>query len=460
MQRLFRMLSLALMLMFLCLPMAQAEILLRTNCVPVNEQSLTRFLELCPDVLVDAEESTFYETAEGLLTAFVTHTFPFDVLSLDTYLDYRPVMKKGYCLDLSSNEVIRSTIEKLYPVYYEQCVSEDGTIYAIPQTVQFNYYTLDTELLAETGFKLEKMPSTFPEFLDFLEAWVEFVQEEPTLTAIQGEMYWGDQAFYTSSSYTSLLVENLLSEYTMQKDWAREPLRFSDPELIALLERCKSVGADLYTYDAGYDGTAFIVNCGAVSSLGGPDSGEILFFRLSEEQPKLIQVVLSLIAAYAGTEHSEETMALMQALLENTADRYRPYFYQDEEPVLDPQYEAGLVGQQRAVEETKQKLAQDDLELSERDELTWQLESQQKLLDNLLYNEEEKYLVSPSRLARYCEYADTLYVLLPGVFNANTEAGKTFRNLQARFSQGQLTAEELVKELDRNAKMDEMEEGE
>lgn len=452
-------LSLVLIMILLCLPTVHAEVSLRTNRVPVNEQTRITFSVLCPEVQVDAEDSTYFETSEGMITAFVAHTFPYDVFNLETTLDYASIMDKGYCLDLSGNEVIRSTIEKLYPVYYEQCVSEVGAIYAIPRTLQFNYCKLNTEVLAETGFELEQVPGTFPEFLDFLEAWVAFVQDEPTMTAIQGGAYWGDQSFYTSSSYTSLLVENLLSEYIMQKDWAGEPLRFSDPKLIALLERCKSVGADLYTYDAGYDGTDSIVNWGAVSSLGGPDSGEILFFRLSEEQPKLIQVVLSLIAAYAGTEHPEETIALMQALLENTADRFRPYFYQDEEPVLNPQYEAGLVGQQRAVEETKQKLAQDDLELSERDELTWQLESQQKLLDNLLYDEEEKYLVSPSRLARYREYVDTLYVLLPGVFNVNTEAGKTFRNLQARFCQGQMTAEELVKELDRIAEMVEMEEG-
>lgn len=445
---------------FIGLSTAQAETVLHPNGVTINQKTTGNFLEENPNIKIEEGTYTYYQTTGELITALTTRNFPYDLFNMSSIIDYRPIMEKGFCLDLSSNEVIRNRIEKLYPVYYEQVANEDGKIYAIPTSLQFNFLSFNVEYLEEAGYQLDEVPSTFPGFLDFLEEWVAFIQDEMPDVAICGSGFWGAEEFYHEWSYTAFLVEELLDEYIMQKAHAGEALRFNNPELIAMLNRCASIGKELYTYDKGCSVAPSIIAYGVPTSLNAETSPKkILFLRLSEDQPKMISILIYLISAYAGTEHPEEVISLMQALLENNDAKYDAYMYQDGEPVPNPNYEKNLAHQQELISATKQQLERDALELSENDELTWTLEAQQKILDELLHNEEKKYTVTSSQLSQYREYVDALYVEMPSVFNPNTEAGKTFRNLQARFSQGQMTAEELVKELDRIAEMVEMEEG-
>ena len=67
-------------------------------------------------------------------------------------------------------------------------------------------------------------------------------------------------------------------------------------------------------------------------------------------------------------------------------------------------------------------------------------------------------MVTQEELDAYRSFTDSLYVPMPGVFHPNeAEQAKTFEQLRARFVFGQMTAEELVNELDRVAEMIERE---
>ena len=440
----------------ICLAGANAETILKLN--GISETTSSNFFLTHTDVKRADLEYHYYASTNELITDFLLGSFDYDAFSLNSsIIDHQALMSKGYFLDLSSSEIISNAIDDLYPAYAEQCVY-DGKIYAIPIHTQINYWAFYTPVLEQTDFGEVNVPSTFPEFLDFLDRWIEYLKGNPEGdVALIGMAGWGDASFYNEQSYTNFLVEQLLDNYIMQKEYAGEELNFEDSELVALLNRCAQIGAELYDYDPAVNCSKAILSQVVYAGVGS--EYQFMSLRLNDTQPKLMTVYLSLYAVNAKTENPELCIELMESILQNNLAQNSAYLYQSAEPVLDPDYDASVAQQQDFIQESENQLSRDDLNDDERDKLEYGLECQQAILKDLLENENSKYIVSPSALANYRSYGDYLYVTKPGTFS-NSEDAKNFRQLKSRFVGGQLTAEQLTQELTRVAKMITAEEGE
>ena len=440
-------------ILMLSLP-AKAETVLKLNGISIPES----FTSIHSDVKKADLEYHYYETTNEIITEFLLNSFTYDAFVIDTIdIDHQGLMSKGYLLDLSSSEIISNAINDLYPAYAEQCVY-DGKIYAIPTHTQINYWAFYTPVLEQTDFGAFNVPSTFPEFLDFLERWIEYLKGNPEGdVALIGMAGWGDASFYNEQSYTTFLVEQLLDNYIMQKEYAGEELNFEDSELVNLLKRCAQIGTELYDYDPAVNCSKAILSQVAYAGVG-PEY-QFMSLRLNDAQPKLMTVYLSLYAVNAKTENPELCIELMESLLQNNLAQNSAYLYQNADPVPDPDYDASVAQQREFIQESENQLSRDDLTDDERDKLEYGLERQQAVLKDMLENENRKYIVSPSALATYRSYGEYLYVTKPGTFS-NREDAKNFRQLKARFVGGQLTAEQLTQELTRVAKMIEAEQGE
>ncbi len=434
---------------------ASADTVLKLNGIDVPES----FSNAHSDVKVADLEYHYYESTNEMITDFLLGSLDYDAFDLDnTSINYQTFMSKGYCLDLSSSEIISQAIENLYPAYAEQCVY-DGKIYAIPVHSQLNLTVFSTEVLGQTDFGDVKVPESFPEFLDFLEQWVDYLKDNPDCSISVLGTYLGDESDYNEQSYTGFLVDWLLDNYIMQREYVGKELDFEDEELISLLNRCAQIGAELYDYDPATKATGSIVNSGTAVAFLNDENKCFMSLRLNDSQPKLISVYLSMYAVNAKTENPELCIELMESLLQNNLAQNSAYLYQNAEPVLDPDYDANVTQQQAFVQETENQLSREDLTEDERDKLEYNLEHQQKILNDLLENENKKYKVSPSALETYRTYTDYLYVPVPGIFSKSDDA-VNFRQLKSRFVGGQLTAEQLTQELTCVAKMITAEEGE
>ncbi len=447
-------LLLCLLCLLLSLP-ANAETVLKLNGIDMPDD----FSDMHPQVKAADLEYHYYESTNEIITDFLLGSFQYDAFTLyNSSINYQTIMNKGYCLDLSSSEIISNAIHDLYPAYAEQCVY-DGKIYAIPIHTQLNLTIFSTAVLEQTDFGEVKVPESFPEFLDFLEQWVDYLKENRDCSISVLGTYLGDKSEYNEQSYTSFLVDWLLNNYIMQKEYAGEELDFENEELVTLLNRCAQVGADLYDHDPATEATGSIVNAGTAVAFLNDESKHFLSLRLNSEQPKLISVYLTLQAVNAKTEYPELCIELMESLLQNNLAQNSAYLYQSAEPVPDPDYDAKVAQQQSFVQESENQLSRDDLSEDERDKYEYNLERQQIVLKSLLENENKKYIVSPLMLATYRTYTDYLYVPMPGTFTKGEDA-KNFRQLKARFVGGQMTAEQLTQELTRIARMIEAEQGE
>ncbi len=441
----------------ICLAAANAETILKLN--GISETTSSNFFLMHPDVKRADLEYHYYASTNEMITDFLLGSFDYDAFSImSSSIDHQALMSKGYFLDLSSSEIISNAINDLYPAYAEQCVC-DGKIYAIPTWTQLNLTIFSTAALEKTDFGEAKVPESFPEFLDFLEQWVDYLKDNPECSISVLGTYLGDESEYNAQSYTGFLVDWLLENYIMQKEYAGEELDFEDEELVALLNRCAQVGAELYDYDPATKATGSIVNSGTAVAFLNDENKHFLSLRLNNAQPKLISVYMSLYAVNAKTENPELCIELMESILQNNLAQNSAYLYQNAEPVPDPDYDASVAQQREFIQESENRLSRDDLTDDERDKLEYGLERQQAVLKDMLENENRKYIVSPSALATYRSYGDYLYVTKPGTFS-NREDAKNFRQLKARFVGGQLTAEQLTQELTRIAKMIEAEQGE
>ena len=113
-----------------------------------------------------------------MTTEMLVGTFDADVFWLHSAgIDYRSIMEKGYCLDLSGSEIIRNAMENLYPAFADQCV-KDGKIYAVPIGSQLDFLTMNPDLAADAGMGEVAIPDSFPAFLDFVEAWNAHLQDD------------------------------------------------------------------------------------------------------------------------------------------------------------------------------------------------------------------------------------------------------------------------------------------
>lgn len=434
---------------------AQAETSIKLH--GINMEHSGTFAAEHPNVRLVQDEYVFYETTGDLTSDLLLGAFDSDVFSMDNaFIDYRVIMEKGYCLDLSGSAVIQDAMKRLHPAFAQPCMM-NGKIYAIPYSFQLNYMTISPATLAQSGIGDVEIPTTFPEFLDFLELWIEHLKKNPDCeVALLGSGYWGDPTYYYPDSYTGFLVDELLQNYIMQMEFTGESVTFDEGELIPLLERCYQIGQELYLYDPGVQ-----VNNSILSMSGATvvrDGEEFLSLRLNNSQPNLIPSYMDVYVINAETQNPEVCIELMEALCVNNQSHYTAYFYQDSEPLLDPQYDSRVENLQGLIQDTQRQLESGNIDATYRAELEYRLERQQANLQKLLENEDEKYLVTAAALNQFRSYADCIFVQMPGLFNANdVETAQAFKQLKKRFCTGQMSATELVKELNRMAWMIEME---
>ena len=416
-----------------------------------NSAEYKAFVKAHPEITVQTETNIYLSTDE-IINAFLTGEFPFDTFVMtSTSFDIQLLMAKGYCSPLADSAVLRTELDQMYsPI--QNLVSRDGAIYGAPFFCHVSYYTYRPEAWEAAGLTAEDVPTSFEEYLDFLEKWVARIRENPEDEISVSNLF--DSDLYGEHSYISYLVDRLISNHIMQCNYAGEPLRFDTPLFRELLARCQSIGADLYKYEPEQKG-----NLGLFEDLYGMrELKHLVPLRLTAEQPVLIKASLYTVFLNSSSEHA----ALATEYLENCVTCAEPqdaaYLYRDAQPVEDPNYRLSMDAIQAEIDRLKKRLTADALEPSERNLLQDQLAQKQLIWDEMVVSE-ERYLISENDLALYRSYGENLYFQPPSIFDPSTEDGKNLRQLRDRFCTGGMSAEQFISELDRLAWMLEMERG-
>lgn len=476
MKRLF-----TLFLAFLLLLSAASAQELRLYYVPNGGEGYERYAQENPAVtLVHATGEDYIDTTDALLGQLLTGEFDWDVFSQSTrFGDPQLLMRKGYCADLSGREIIRSHVERMWPAIANQLML-DGKIYGIPTSIQTDMLLCNEFAWTDAGYTAEDVPSTFPEMLAFLNNWIDRQDEDELPYDVIAQ--W-DETLYNRCTYAQWLVEELLTSHITQLQFAGEPLRFATEELISLLDQARDTGLRLYNIERVKTENSFRKPLFLLTSdEWGNAQDWLVSLRLREDQPELLPVILHVCCVRSGSDVAEEAVEYLEAIVSSPAfvPSHDALFYQDAQPIPDPNlpdqlaYVTALRDILLTLRDQPGTPLGDIVDLSaDADRLeTYQHwyhfmqddpdpDEVQERIDRwnqqIAEMQQNIYLFSPAQLEDYAAFADKLFFPVPGPFAINTDGGQQLLQLAQRFVEGQLSALQLTRELDRMAQMIEME---
>lgn len=440
-----------------CIASSVAEVLSFSPGVNMDNVS-TAFLQEHPNVEL-ITDGIWYDTTSELVGAMLTRSFQGDIFALNTMAkDLSILYKHGYCLDLSSSSIISEAIARMHPAIAQQ-VMFDGGIYGVPTMISFNFQIVHAASWEACGYTDADVPQSFPQLLSFLDGWCDRLEKEGNA---EYRSFGGFDVFYSPSSYTQLLLGYLIDEVVLQSNYANVPVNFDETTMVPLLEECKRIGERLYETEAPitsvYGGGAPLFT--SLVQLQWPERmEEVMFFRLDDSQPKLIQADLSISALYAGAENPSLGISYLEKLVETPEEAIsydQVMLYQDAEPKLDPNNQKAMQSYNEKIDELTKQLAEETLGDSDREALKLELEEYQLRLE-ACSEESKQYLVSPTQLESYHTYVGQLFFPKPNVFNSSANALDMKQQLIQRYAGEQLTAQQFVAELNRVVAMAQLE---
>lgn len=401
--------------------------------------------------------NAYYPNTSAIANALLTNEFDSDIFVINNlFFDRVQLMSKGYCLDLSGSLIIAEAVNNMHPSIREQAM-HDGKIYAVPDVIMFDLLLIDRDAWQDAGLPVN-VPETMDEFLTFLERWCDWLEENPDSEFRIINMW--DAASYNENSYTELLTEWIINNYVMHTQYTGNPLTFDVDVLKPLLERAMVIGKRLYENEprVGYDGEnagrALFVS--SYSQTWPQNSDDIIFLRMNEEQPKLINCCMLMTAISINTGNPEICIELLEDTIIHMSGEKRAFLMQGCEPVINCSVENQLNNWKVRISEIDAQLTTENLNVSIRTEL--ELERSNLLMKcNSLQN--GLYIMSEDQIVSYQSFGNMLYIAAPSVFAAGTEDYTNLMNLQKQFASGTITVNKFLNELNRMAQMIQMELG-
>lgn len=406
--------------------------------------------------------SQWYETTSTFANALNLKEFTCDTFSLSTNsYNWSSLMEKGYCVDLSDSTIIANVMAQMYP-NIAALGMKDGHIYAVPFGISFRNTVINRDALAKCGMEEENAPQSFPEFLDLAERWCDLIEENGVYEGVRFRAGW-DPSLYAEGNYSAWLISLLIDSYISQTQYAGETLNFDNQELIALLERCMTVGRRIYSLETKPRDTDSGIGIGIVETAAQgswpTDASRIICFRLNDQQPALLKAVVEMYAVYSGSEQTELAIQYLESVLageENSASYARELLYVDAEPKISDTYEYAVNVDKQYITETEEKLKDTTLSTDERLALEDELAKWQQMLEED-ESDDLKYLVSAAKLASYREKEPYFFFETPNAFNSSTEATTQLQSLEEQYANKVINVETFVKELNRIARMSSLE---
>ena len=241
--------------------------------------------------------------------------------------------------------------------------------------------------------------------LDFADRWCDLIEENGAYEGLRLHAGW-DSSLYGEGTYSAWLISLLIDSYISQTQYAGETLDFNNSELIALLERCMTVGRRLYALepkprntDSG-DGIGFLVT--APQNLWPTNTDQILCFRLNDQQPAILKADVDMYAVYSGSNQTMLTIQLLESILadeESPSSFDRELLYANAEPKLNSNYDYAVSIHKKYLAETEAQLQDSTLSNDERLALEDELAKWQQALINDESDEKNTSFLPQSWLA-------------------------------------------------------------
>ena len=404
-------------------------------------------------------EDTYYYKAEDIRQNMTSGDSACDLYALYfTEGAFEALCRKGYCADLSSSQALMNAVQSMYP-FVQDVLVQDGKLYAIPLNVSATTIGYYTAALDKVGLTVDDLPTSLWGLLDFIDAWYEdYADDYPEI-----------QLFEYSTDLSGSLL-NLIFETQMAVcDLKGTALTLDTPQVSKLLIRLEELKPILQELSSsGEEDMAF-----AVIAADSADSARALFssyadclpnryghnatyeampllLSLDEGMEPALHMNMSGMILNPASKNAEAAIAFLEYVVEHMpADRRIALEPGYNEPLEYEYYESNKKNITDWISEMEKSMA----DASEEDKAMYE-ENLQYAQESLRQTEEERWAIDEQDITAYRTLAAALVVPTSNPFYSTSPQ---MTSLLQRFSDGQLSADQFVKEFSRIYQMIEME---
>ena len=263
-----------------------------------------------------------------------------DLMVLRSYNDDFAVFRdSGLLADLSASEAIREAVDRMTPAIRQLITADDGRILALPYRAGLHPFYWSQEAWDAAGLTEADVPQSYEELLDFIERWIERIQDEPKKDVCVSRLTtWntGTEKY----NYCWWLMETLLTSWELQQRHAGEAVHFGTAEFAALAERTRELALALYEAEPRQKKRAAMLELfqndlrGGKYANGGSEYGisHTVPLRVTADQPLVMSAYMEMYVVREGSDWRDEAIAFLEQQLSEDDWRFIHCLYEDFDP--------------------------------------------------------------------------------------------------------------------------------
>ena len=418
--------------------------------LPVEDYSV-----LHPDVTFAFSDFNPSNTAE-LVTHMMSGDGAADIYDLyASGYNFDALFEKGYFAGLEGSQTVFSTVDAMYPFIKDQLMRE-GRIVALPYSSNYSINMYNPEAFEEVGLSADDVPTTYDDLLDFIALWGEEYREAFSSMSLFGQGV--DVALYKR-----IIARSIMEDRTYFCIRSGQPITYNTPEMQALLNKLMATDFEVInalapdTSNSEYQDfdqpprQLFHIMMPATTDKAMTRFFNYMPLKLNDQEKPVVLCDLQVLIVNPYSRHFDAAIAFVEHMAANLSSIKRADMVPAEnEEIRDPYFDAALI------EETITKL--DEVIKTAKEEEKRSLQEQLDMMKQQL-EERQRYEWLTTR-----ESIDAFRVLNPYFMlkRPNPMTGMTSHDdiddlFYNRFLQGQISAEQFLKELDQKMLMIERE---
>lgn len=376
------------------------------------------------------------------------------VLSTNTS-NYEAVHNRGYMMELDGSAKAVAFADSIYPRLRE-ALSYDGHLVGLPVEAYCWTMGADEKALQRIGLTIEDVPTNWSDFLDFLNALPQYIPDDSGITP-----FYPDN---TIENIRSQLFYQIFNDYQNYVNATDPAMGYNTELLRGLLRKLESVDFEALGYAHEEDDGSRSRGYGVV--MGGESENKILFETsigctfgnfYSEHTPMLMSMdaqtpaymMLQTMVAFVNpfTKAPEQALAFMDQLADSLSDGVRYSFQPDLNTPIRGEYNEKYLNE---IREELDNLNRQLETASAQDKQSIE-ETIREWEQNQEYMERMGWEISQWQIDWYRANDDNI-LLMPANWLYSENAGEGW-DLMMQYTEGGITAEELLTSIDKKVQM-------
>ncbi len=364
---------------------------------------------------------------------------------------------KGYLADLSGSSTLLAAVSEMFP-NLTGSILLDGSLYAFPYSLFASpAFVIDTEVLKGIGLTEDDIPSTWLEFLNLVEQWLTtYADDYPEYSLVE----------YPSQLYYQLFLQMLVSQISECESSGRD-ITFNDANFTAALRKLESLRTLINDYESEYTESTSTTAWSSdyFSSYTQPllsiygyidiesqlnsawlteSTTKNLYLSIDPDSTGYVVGSLSVMAVNRSSKNVDAVLDLLEYIANNRTAYQKAVLspaYTDNIPNDD--YEESKKSYEDTIAQLEEEMAKADE--SEKNDYASYIADLKNILSSL-----SPYAYTTEDIKAYAEQIAHVHdVKEIELFNTANESS----TLIGRFIDGNLTAEQFVKEMTRVVQM-------